>query len=75
MSKADTIRCANCANTNSRELSLTQLTLANTILPLKVPLKMISLRLPSGMINSHRTDIRLLGQEHNRDGTPYPSTT
>jgi len=24
MSMADTIRCANCANTNSRELSLTQ---------------------------------------------------
>ena len=42
-----------------------------TILPLKVPLKMISLRLPSRMINRDRTGIRLLGQEHNqRPGLP-----
>ena len=47
-----------------------RLTHANTILPLKVPLKMISLRPPSRMINSDRTDIRLLGQEHNRGQAP-----
>ena len=48
------------------------MTLANTILPLKVPLKMISLRLPSRMINRDRTDIRLLGQEHNQGrDSPY----
>ena len=60
MSTTDTIRCANCANTNSHELSLTQADLANTILPLNLPLKMIFLRLPSRMINRDRTDIRLL---------------
>ena len=70
MSAAGTIRCANWANTNSRELGLTRLTHANTILPLKVPLKMISLRLPSRMINSDRTHIRLLGQEHNHGDSP-----
>ena len=72
MSTADTIRCANCANTNSRELSLT---LANTILPLKAPLKMSSLRLPGRMINPERTDIRLLEQEHNQGRDFHPSTT
>jgi hypothetical protein len=36
------------------------------MLPLNVSLKMISLGLPSRMINSDRTDIRLLGQEHNQ---------
>ena len=33
---------------------------------------MISLRLPSRMINRDRTDIRLLGQEHNQ-GRDSPS--
>ena len=42
------------------------------ILPLRMPLKMISLRLPSHMINSDRTDIRLLGQEHDQ-GRDSPS--
>ena len=68
-------RCANCANTNSRELCLTQADVANTILPLKMPLKMISLRLPSRTINRDRTDIRLLRQSITKDGTLHPSTT
>jgi len=54
-----------------RDLRL-RLTFANTILPLKGPLKMISLRLPSRMINPERTDIRLLGQKHNQ-GRDSPS--
>ena len=36
---------------------------------------MISLRLPSRMINRDRTDIRLLGQSITKDGTTHPSAT
>jgi hypothetical protein len=44
-------------------LPLARRVIVRWILPLRMPLKMISLRLPSRMINRDRTDIRLLGQE------------
>jgi hypothetical protein len=56
-------------------LPLARRVIVRWILPLRMPLKMISLRLPSRMINRDRTDIRLLGQERDQDRTPDPSTT
>src|SRR5580704_1998033 len=47
-------------------------TLANTVLPLKVHLKMISMRPSSRMINRDQTNIRLLAQKHN-PGRDSPS--